>query len=253
MPSPRRHLLIAGAAWFVLSAAGMALVAGIQILPQIASREAGIEDEAFVLLTVAAVPVLLLVVVGGIYSVLRFRVPADDLSDGPPIHGHAGVQTAWVGVSTILVLGLFGYGAVGLVDIRGDTDSTYRIEVEAEQWTWHFRYPGSEVDSKELHIPVGQRVELAITSLDVIHSFWVPAFGIKQDAVPGRTTVIHVTVNDAGTYRGQCAELCGGGHTFMLFDTVAQSEAELADWLAHEAEHGPEGGPPPSGGEPPPP
>ena len=254
MTSPRRHLLIAGAAWIVLSVIAMALMAGVQILPEIASREAEIMDATFVLLTVAAMPILMLVVVGLVYSAWRFRAGPGDLEDGPPIHGHIGFQSVWVGVSALLVVGLFAYGAVGLVEIRGGTQADYRIEVQAEQWKWHFIYPGDQhVESKELHVPVGVRVELDITSLDAIHSLWIPAFGIKQDAVPGRVTRIFVTVNEAGLYRGQCAELCGLGHTTMLFDTTAESEAELADWLAHQPQEPPppEGSPPE--GTPPPP
>ena len=78
-----------------------------------------------------------------------------------------------------------------------------------------FRVPGAGVRSNELHIPVDRRVHLRITSIDVIHSFWVPAFGIKQDAVPGRQTDVYLTATHAGTYPGMCAELCGLGHTTM--------------------------------------
>ena len=96
-------------------------------------------------------------------------------------------------------------------------------------------YPRSEFDLDELHIPVGERVRLEITSIDVIHSFWVPAFGIKQDAVPGRTTTIYVTVTTAGSYGGMCAELCGLGHTTMLFPVVAASldEAATRGWTSN--------------------
>jgi len=233
MGSSRRHLLIAGAAWLILSAAAVALIAGIQVLPEIASREAEIENRAFVLLTVLAAPVLMFVVVGLVYSAWRFRAPPGDDRDGPAIHGDTAVQAVWVGISAILVLGLFVYGAVGLLEIRGATDADYLIQARAEQWEWHFVYPGG-VESDELHVPVGQRVEIDITSDDVLHSLWVPAFGVKQDAVPGRVTRIFVSVDQAGVYRGQCAELCGLGHTVMLFDTTAQTEAELDAWLADQ-------------------
>jgi cytochrome c oxidase subunit 2 len=187
--SPRRHLWIAGATWAVLSILGAALVAGIQILPVIASREAEIENSAFVLLTVLSVPVLMFVVVALAYSALRFRANGDE-EDGPPIHGHRGFQAIWLGLSFILVIGLFGYGTVGLLDIRGAQDSEFDVQVQGEQWKWTFEYPAAGVVAKELHIPVGERVHLVITSTDVIHSFWVPSCGIKQDAVPGRPTQI---------------------------------------------------------------
>lgn len=254
MTSPRRHLWIAGAIWAVLSIGGAVLVAGIQILPVIASREAAIEDSAFVLLSVLSVPVLMFVVVGLVYPALRFRANGSE-EDGPPIHQHRAVQTVWLVVSFVLVIGLFAYGAVGLVDIRGAQASDFEVQVLGEQWKWSFTYPSAGVVSKELHIPVGERVHLVINSKDVIHSFWVPAFGIKQDAVPGRPTQIYVTATVAGTYPGLCAELCGSGHTGMHLTVVVSDPADLDDWLSNQPSPPPgapePGAPPPSGSEPP--
>jgi cytochrome c oxidase subunit 2 len=217
---------------------GAVLVAGVQIIPVIASREAVIENSAFVLLTVLSVPVLMFVVVGLAYSALRFRANDDD-EDGPPVHGHRGFQAVWLGISFVLVLGLFGYGAVGLVDIRGAQTSDFEIQVSGEQWAWHFEYPSAGVTSKELHIPIGERVHLVINSSDVIHSFWVPAFGIKQDAVPGRPTQVYLTATVAGTYPGLCAELCGFGHTGMQLTAVVSDRAALEAWLSQQPEASP--------------
>jgi cytochrome c oxidase subunit II len=231
--SPRRHLLIAGAVWVVLSVLGVALVLGLQIVPVIASREAEIEDNAFVLLAAASVPVLMLVVVGLVYSALRFRATGE-MIDGPPVHGHAGFEAAWVGISLALVLGLFAYGALGLVDIRGAQTADFEVNVGAEQWAWHFDYPATGARSKELHIPVDRRVHLNITSQDVIHSFWVPALGVKQDAVPGRPTQIYLTATDSGTYPGMCTELCGLGHTGMTTTVVVSDQTALDAWLSQQ-------------------
>jgi cytochrome c oxidase subunit 2 len=231
--SPRRHFLTAGAVWVVLSVVGVVLVVGMQIIPVIASREAEIENSAFVLLTAASVPVLMLVVVGLAYSAFRFRA-TDELTDGPPIHGHTGFQATWLGVSLMLVLGLFGYGAIGLLDIRGAQTADFEVKISAEQWVWHYEYPAAGVISKELHIPVDRRVHLIITSVDVIHSFWVPAFGVKQDAVPGRVTQIFVTATNSGTYPGMCSELCGLGHTSMTTTVVVSDQAALDTWLRQQ-------------------
>ena len=134
----------------------------------------------------------------------------------------------------MLVFGLFVYGAVGLVDIRGAQTADFEVDVRAEQWAWHFKYQATGVVSKELHIPVDRRVRLTIRSDDVIHSFWVPAFGVKQDAVPGRTTEIYMTATQRGTYPGMCAELCGLGHTTMT-TTVVVSDLEVLDaWLSQQ-------------------
>lgn len=231
--SPRRHLLIAGAVWVVLSVIGVVLVAGMQIIPVIASREAEIENSAFVVLTATSVPVLMFVVVGLVYAALRFRATGE-MVDGPPVHGHAGFEIAWVGISLALVLGLFAYGALGLMDIRGAQTAEFEVNISAEQWAWEFEYPVTGVTSKELHIPVDRRVLLNITSTDVIHSLWVPALGIKQDAVPGRPTRIYVTATDSGTYSGACTELCGLGHTGMTTTVVVSDQAALDAWLSEQ-------------------
>lgn len=235
--SPRRHLLIAGAAWLVASVAGMLLVAGIQVLPEIASHEAEIEDSAFVLLTVVSVPVLMFVVVGMVYSALRFRASGNDDGDGPAIHGHRGVQAGWLIVTFVMVIGLFAYGAIGLVEIRGAQQADYQIHVRAEQWAWHYTYPDGHV-ADELHLPLGRRVQLLIESDDVIHSLWLPALGVKQDAVPGRVTEAYVTPTVEGTYGGRCAELCGLGHTGMTTTFVVSNQDALEEWLGQQEEGG---------------
>lgn len=255
--SPRRHLLTAGAVWVVLSVLGIVVVAGLQIIPVIASREAAIENSAFVLLTAVSVPVLMLVVVGLVYAAVRFRAPgetaggstggmADGTVDGPPIHGHRGFQAVWLGISLLMVLGLFAYGAVGLVEIRGAQTADFEVQVRAEQWAWHYAYANG-VHSTELHVPVDRRVHLTITSDDVIHSFWVPAFGVKQDAVPGHPTQIYMTATHAGTFPGMCAELCGLGHTGMTTTVVVADQAGVDAWLSHQPKPSPKPSPEASG------
>jgi cytochrome c oxidase subunit 2 len=232
--TPRRHLLTAGVVWVVLSVLGIAVVLGLQILPTIASREATIENDAFVLLLALSVPVLMLVVVVAVYSAWGFRA-TDDTVDGPPVHAHVGFQGLWLGLSLLLVLVLFAYGTVGLIDIRGSKTADFEVKVSAEQWAWHYEYPESGVESSELHIPVDRRVHLMISSIDVIHSFWVPAFGIKQDAVPGHPTEVYMTATRIGTYPGMCSELCGLGHTTMTTTAVVSDQADLQAWLTRTA------------------
>jgi cytochrome c oxidase subunit 2 len=232
--TPRRHLLIAGLAWVVLSTIGVVLVMGMQIIPVIASHEAAIENDAFVVLSAVSVPVFMFVIVGLAYSALRFRA-TDETTDGPPVHGHAGFQAAWVVISLVMVLGLSVYGTIGLVAIRGAQNADFEVNVSAEQWAWHYEYPATGVRADELHIPVDRRVHLVVTSTDVIHSFWVPALGVKQDAVPGHPTQIYVTATDVGTYPAMCAEMCGLGHTTMTTTVVVSDEASLDAWLSQAA------------------
>jgi cytochrome c oxidase subunit 2 len=229
--SSRRHLVLATIIWAVLSAASMVLVAGIQVLPEIASNEAVVENRTFVLLTVVSMPVLWFVVVGMAYSAIYFRARDGEAGDGPPVHGHTGVQAAWLVVTLVMVIGLFIYGAIGLVEIRGAQEADFEVHVTGQQWEWHFHYANG-ASSTELHLPVNQRTHLVIESIDVIHSLWLPALGVKQDAVPGLVTEAYTTPTVTGSYGGRCAELCGFGHTDMTTTFVIATRDDVNAWLA---------------------
>ncbi|UYO39867.1 cytochrome c oxidase subunit II [Rhodopseudomonas palustris] len=111
-----------------------------------------------------------------------------------------------------------------------------RIEVEARQWQWTFRYPatagGTRVSVNELHLPVGRPVDLHVTSPDVIHGFWIPRLGGKIDAIPGHINVIRLSADRPGSYHGVCAEFCGGGHTAMDFRVTAHADDNYEGRLA---------------------
>ena len=229
--TPRRHLALAFAIWAVLSVLGVAAVVGIQILPIVASREAVVVDRALVALTVVSVPVLVFVVVGMLYSAIRFRA-GDDGAEGPPIHGHRRLEAGWVIGTFVMVIGLAAYGTIGLLEIRGEQLADLEVRADAKQWQWEFDYPGLGIASEELVLPVGQRIRITVISEDVVHSFSVPAFGVKQDAVPGRETQLYVTPTLTGKYGIQCAELCGLGHTRMVAPVTVMEPAEFDAWVA---------------------
>lgn len=234
--TPRRHLATAVAIWAVLSILGVAAVVGMQILPIVASREAVVVDRALVALTVVSVPVLVFVVVGMLYSAIRFRAGNDD-TEGPPVHGHRRLEAGWVVGTFVMVIGLAAYGSVGLLEIRGDQEAALEVTADAKQWQWEFDYPELGIASKELILPVDRRIRITIISEDVVHSFSVPAFGVKQDAVPGRETHIYVTPTLVGTYGVQCAELCGLGHTRMLAPVTVMDPLEFDAWVALQPPH----------------
>lgn len=246
----RRDLMAAGAIWFVLSVVAMALVAGVQILPNVASHEADIENAAMVLLTIVSMPVLMFVVVGMAYSAVRFRARSDDDIDGPPIHEHRWLQGGWLVLTTAMVLGLFVYGAIGLVEIRGSQASDFEVHVMGEQWQWTFDYPALGIRSDDLHLPVGQRAHLLIESKDVIHSLWLIPLGIKQDAVPGHPTEAYVSPTVVGSYTGACTELCGFGHTSMTFEIVTSDLPTLQAWAGTQKKIPPAHSAPASGDQP---
>lgn len=116
---------------------------------------------------------------------------------------------------------------------RGDA---LRVEATGEQWRWIFRHPDAGVETQGvLHLPAGRPVEIALTSRDVIHSFWVPRLAGKLDAIPGRTTVLRLVADEPGTYEGLCAEFCGLDHAHMRFAVVVHAAEDYAAALAQTA------------------
>lgn len=106
------------------------------------------------------------------------------------------------------------------------------IRVHAQQWEWRFAYPGGAQSTRVLHVPAGREFTVAITSGDVIHSFWVPRLGGKMDAVPGKTNQLRLKADLPGVYYGQCSEYCGPGHAHMQFQVHAHAPADYAAALA---------------------
>ncbi len=191
------------------------------------------------------------IVVPMFYSLVVFRQRRNDTDEGVHMEGNTSLEIAWTIVPLILVV-VFAYlSAVNLADInRADPDAMI-IRVRALQWDWKFEYPEyGGFTSDELRLPVNRQVVLKMESSDVVHSFWVPEFRIKQDVVPGRTTEYRVTPNVIGTYKVRCAELCGTSHYSMEDavlvvepdDFVAWAEEQEAAYAEAIAAGGPEAG-----------
>ncbi|HEX5810305.1 MAG TPA: c-type cytochrome, partial [Anaerolineales bacterium] len=130
-------------------------------------------------------------------------------------------------------------GAVNLADTRRVDPEAMVVNVTGLQWSWTFEYPaagGLNVVSDELHLPVGKQVLLRMTSNDVIHSFWVPEFRVKQDLVPGRITELRITPTLEGNYMVRCAELCGTSHAYMEKPVIVTSQEDFDAWMAEQTE-----------------
>jgi cytochrome c oxidase subunit 2 len=189
-----------------------------------------------------------LIVVPMIYSLVVFRRRKGDTTDAQHIEGNTRLEIAWTVVPLIIVLGMAYIGAQNLAETRRADPDAMVVKVTAFQWGWKFDYPEYGISSNELYLPVNKQVLLEMTSRDVIHSFWVPEFRVKQDVVPGRTTELRITPTLVGdAYKVRCAELCGTSHAFMLAPVVVTEEAGFASWvsdqqaLAAEAAQTPEG------------
>src|SRR3954471_19787279 len=200
-------------------------------LPPVASTQRERIDEVFWLVVVICIVIFAIVVAALVYSVLRFRVAPDDESDGLPIHGHTGLEIVWTLIPTVLVTAIAIVS--GIVLSRDDAlGSNYlTVDVTAQQFAWTFSYPDAHgLTTGTLMLPKDRSVLLRFTSKDVIHSFWVPEFGQKQDTVPGLHPTLHITPDRLGTFPVICTELCGLGHGLMRSTAVVVSPAAFAKW-----------------------
>ena len=185
-------------------------------LPTSASEQMDRIEFTFWFTTVICIAVFAVVAAVIIYSILNFRVQPEDESDGPPIHGHTGLEIVWTAIPAILVTAISIVSAVVLAKNDDAGPNPVRIAVTAQQFAWRFEYPGeTKFTSGNLVLPVNETVKLTLRSLDVIHSFWVPEFGQKSDAVPGIETTLVITPNRKGEFPIVCTELCGLGHATM--------------------------------------
>src|SRR4029078_9788026 len=156
-----------------------------------------------------------------------------------PIHGHTGIEIVWTAVPAILVTAISGIsGIVRVKNDRADANAL-NVNVIARQFAWTFEYPGKgHITSAQLRLPVGRSAEVHLTALDVIHSFWVPEFGQKQDALPGQDTKLVITPTKVGTYKVICTELCGLGHAVMRTSAIVMQPVAFSAWLKKEREAG---------------
>jgi cytochrome c oxidase subunit 2 len=201
-------------------------------LPTSASEEMDRIEFTFWFTTVICVAVFAVVAAVIAYSVLKFRVQPDDESDGPPIHGHTGVEIVWTAIPAILVTAISIVSAIVLAKNDDAGPNPIRIAVTAQQFAWKFEYPGGKRVAGELVLPVNQAAKLTLHSLDVIHAFWVPEFGQKSDAVPGIETTLVITPNRKGEFAVICTELCGLGHATMRAPVRVVDQAEYEKFLA---------------------
>ncbi len=172
-----------------------------------------------------------------IYALIRFRAHPGQEGEPPQTFGITRIEIAWTASPFVLVTILFflsvsamQHSSPGQIALQDGARSEPRITIIGHQWWWELRYPSGVVTANVLHIPVGQRWVAAIKSYDVIHDFWEPQLGPKVQAVPGQTNYIWLEADRPGVYHGDCAEFCGAGHAWMLFDVVAESQSKFNAW-----------------------
>jgi cytochrome c oxidase subunit 2 len=252
----RRSLLITIVLAVVAVAAGIVLSYVIHWFPVAASTQAHETDTLYHVLAIASIPIFVLVVTAILYCVWQFHArPGDEEKDGPPIHGHTGLEVLWTAVPAAVVIGLVSYSFVVLHNNETRPKGPELVvQVHGRQFQWSFEYPRAvtpgrgPISSYELYLPEGEPVLFKIHSADVIHGFWVPAFRVQIDAVPGITTTLRATPDRLGTYPVVCTVLCGVGHSLMRTNAHVLKPAAFQAWAARQAGSASSGAPGGAGG-----
>jgi cytochrome c oxidase subunit II len=189
------------------------------------------------------IAVVVFCVVAGLvlYCVVRFRARSDD--EAPrQIHGHTKLEITWTIIPAALLAIIAVPTVLTVFSINRVPKGAMQIDVTGHRWWWQYDYRDSADPSKimfstanEMHIPAGQKVEVNLTSVDVIHNFWPPELAGKVYAIPGRTNHLVVEADHPGTYYGQCAEYCGISHANMRLRVIADSSQDYQTWLNGES------------------
>lgn len=226
-----RHFVIVGI--LVIAAAVLTYTGlnAIGLMPVEASAQAIPIDWMWNLQVIAISFLFALIVVPLVYSLVVFRRKKGDNTDAEHIEGNTTLEIAWTIVPLIVVVMFAYFGAYSLGETRRVDPSAMVVKVTGYQWGWQFEYPEYGFSSPTLYLPIDKQVVFQMQALDVIHSFWVPEFRVKQDLVPGRTTEIRVTPTLLGDYKVRCAEICGSSHAYMESPIVVVEQAAFAQWV----------------------
>lgn len=187
------------------------------------------ETVDFVMLYIVGISVILLLGITAtmIYFVIKYNrkkghKPVD-------IHGNIWLEIAWIAIPTLLVLSMFYFGYTGFKEIRRIPENAFVVNLTARMWQWEFKYNNGKV-TDTLYVPVNTPIKLEMKSVDVNHSFYIPAFRIKEDAIQGQTTYLYFTPKEIGDFDVACAEYCGLGHSMMYTKVKVLSKEDFDLW-----------------------
>jgi len=249
VPGEPNHTRRFATIWIVATLIALPLVIfvlGPHMPPGNGSEQASGKVTDNTVLAAMATPVMLLVVIYLIYSTIAFRQPKGGALEGPAVRGDARVQTAWIVITSALVLSLAVYGTVRLESDYGagsgngpsplvvPSGPKLPVQVIAQQWQFTYRYPTyGGIETTHLYLPVDRMIELHVTSIDVIHSFWAYQLGVKADANPDVDNIAFVKPTKLETFDVRCAELCGIWHGYMRDKGHVVTQAAFETWI-HE-------------------
>ncbi|MBV8279197.1 MAG: cytochrome c oxidase subunit II [Verrucomicrobia bacterium] len=208
----------------------MVIIAQIQFFPDQASKMAGQVDTLLLWLIVLTGTVTLAIAAVMIFFLAKYRKRAA-ADRTPPKTENLAVEVTWSVIPFFMFLGLFGWGAKIYFDESVDPKNAMEVHVIGKQWMWKLEHLQGKREINQLHVPLGETVKLVMTSQDVIHSFFMPAFRIKEDVLPGRYTTQWFKATKPGTYPIFCAQYCGTNHALMIGQVIVMAPSDFAAWL----------------------
>ncbi|MCC7352425.1 MAG: cytochrome c oxidase subunit II [Anaerolineae bacterium] len=229
--------------WAVFAVVVFGLLIGIgalftlinPLMPLAAAREATAIDTLFNFMLGIAAAIFLLVQITLLYLAIRYRRRSGDNEDGDPIEGNNALEIVWTVIPAAIVLTLAILSYRTFVNVRTAGREALVIEVTGRQFQWQFYYPEEDVRTVDvLRVPANRPINFRLTSQDMVHSFWVPNFRLKRDAMPGMITDMWVTATAVGKYPIVCAELCGAGHDTMRGSIEVVSRTDFSAWVEAE-------------------
>jgi cytochrome c oxidase subunit II len=208
------------------------------LFPEAASKVARQVDHLYFFLIAVTVFFSLLIGFLVIFFAIKYR-RRSEVELPQPITGSTKLETLWTVIPFILVMAMFVWGASVYFTISRPPDDATQIYVVGKQWMWKLQHPGGQREINELHLPLNRAVKLTMASEDVIHSFYVPAFRVKADVVPGRYTSTWFKPDKVGTYHLFCAEYCGTKHSGMIGQVIVMEPTQYQTWLSGGSSEGP--------------
>lgn len=203
-------------------------------LPPAKSTLAGEVDALFWFVHISSLVLTIGILSALVYFIVKYRRRSEN--DVTPVITHNNkLEVTWSVIPLIMTLVLFGWGFRVYMDMQTPPDDAYEVNVSARQWLFQFTYENGAQTTGELRVPAGRPIKLIMSSADVIHSFYVPDFRVKQDVVPGRYTQVWFNAPETGESIIFCAEYCGTGHSNMIATVIVQEPQEFEQWLADNA------------------
>lgn len=208
---------------------------GIEFYPQSASTIAGDIDNLFLVWLALSVVVLIAVVAVLVYFAIKYRAGSNADRSQPDEatreHYTHQIEKIWMGLPLVIFLAMYVWSSLVFFDYATIPRDSMPIYVVGKQWMWHIQHPGGQREINELHVPVNQPVQLLMTSQDVIHSFSLPVFRVKQDVLPGRYTTMWFEATQTGEYHLFCTQYCGTSHSRMVGRVIVMQPTDYAQWL----------------------